>query len=326
MSQTLLTGIQATGQPHLGNYVGSIQPALEHLKGRTSYLFIADYHALTNKQTQKQLKQNVYEVAATWLACGVNPKETIIYRQSDIPEVFELYWILSCVTPKGLLNRAHSYKAHKNKSKNTEEADFELNMGVFNYPLLMAADILLFQAHIVPVGKDQLQHLEMARDIAAKFNRNFKTKILIPPKEQLGYQESLMGIDGRKMSKGYNNHIPLFSKDLKKKIMKIKTDSLPPESPKDPKTSIVFHLYKAFASSKQTQEFEKKLKKGVGWGDAKQELYQLLENHFSKKRQVYESFVSHPEKIDRILEDGAKRARVKSLEMMREIKKIIYQS
>ena len=329
VSQTLLTGIKATGQPHLGNYVGSIWPALEliqKLNGGTSYLFIADYHALTNVQTQKRLKQNVYEVTATWLACGVNPKETIIYRQSDIPEVFELYWILSCVTPKGLLNRAHSYKAYvqKNQSRKKEE-DFGLNMGIFNYPLLMASDILLFQADVVPVGKDQLQHLEITRDIATKFNKNFKTQILTLPQEQLSRQQALIGLDGRKMSKSYNNDISIFSKKLRKEVMKIKTDSLPFESPKDPKTSIVFHLYQTFGTSEQIQYFQKKLEKGIGWGEAKEELYQLLENHFGQKREIYNSLILQPEKMDQILKDGAKKARLKSQKMIQEIRKIINQ-
>ena len=328
MSQSLLTGIQATGQPHLGNYVGSIQPALkliQELKG-PSYLFIADYHALTNENVQKELKKNVYEVAATWLACGVDPKKTILYRQSDIPEIFELYWILSCVTPKGLLNRAHSYKAHiqKNLNRKKEEIDFGLNMGLFSYPLLMASDILLFQSNIVPVGKDQLQHLEITRDIAIKFNNQFKTDILIPPKEELNAGGFLLGIDGQKMSKSYNNHIPIFSKDLKKKLMKIKTDSLPPEAPKETKDSIVFHLYKAFSSPEQAQKFQKKLEKGIGWGEAKEELYELLENHLCSKRESYEKFISQPEKIDLLLEEGAKKARIKSKEMIRKIKKLIY--
>ncbi len=330
MPQTLLTGIQATGNPHLGNYTGSIQPALEsiqQLSNSSSYLFIADYHALTNEQTQKNLKENIYKVAATWLACGVNPEKTILYRQSDIPEVFELYWILSCVTPKGLLNRAHSYKAYiqKNQSRKKEEIDFGLNMGIFNYPLLMASDILLFQADIIPVGKDQLQHLEMTRDIALKFNKNFRTKILIPPKGKMSHQGDLLGLDGRKMSKSYNNDIPIFSRELRKYIMKIKTDSLPSEAPKDTKTSIVFHLYKAFASSEQIQLFQNRLQKGIGWGQAKEELYQLLENHFGQKRKVYESLILQPEKIDQILKEGAKKARVKTQTMIQEIRKIINQ-
>ena len=327
MSQTLLTGIQATGQPHLGNYIGSIQPAIkliEELKG-PSYLFIADYHALTNESAQKNLKKNIYEVAATWLACGVNPEKTILYRQSDIPEIFELYWILSCVTPKGLLNRAHSYKAHiqKNKERKKEEIDFGLSMGVFNYPLLMASDILLFQSHVVPVGKDQLQHLEMTRDIAIKFNNQFKTDILIPPKEIIRFEGSLLGIDGQKMSKSYHNHIPIFSKDFKKQVMKIKTDSLPPEAPKDTKTSIVFHLYKSFSSPEKSKKFKEKLEKGMAWGEAKEELYKLLEDHFSSKRKVYDEFISQPKKIDLLLQEGAQKARIKSKEVIKKIKQLI---
>lgn len=320
---TLLTGIKPTGTPHLGNYTGAIRPALQkirELKGQ-SYLFIADYHALTTLPEPKELNQNVYEVAGAWLACGTDPDKTIIYKQSDIPELFELYWILSCLTPKGLLNRAHSYKAHIQEKKD----DSHISMGVFSYPVLMAADILLFQSHFVPVGSDQHQHLEVARDLAGKFNHRFKTSLMIPPEPLKEDQASLPGIDGRKMSKSYNNHIPLFcsSDELKKKIMKIKTDSLPPTTPKDPKTSLVFQIYKEFAERQETQNLENKLKKGCGWGEVKLELFELLEQKFQTQKEVYHSLLSNKQKIDQILYEGAVKARRKAQEVLQKARKVI---
>ncbi len=320
---TLLTGIKPTGVLHLGNYVGAIQPALKKikdLKGQ-SYLFIADYHALTTLPNPKELNQNVYEVTSAWLACGVDPNKTIIYKQSDIPELFELYWVLSCLTPKGLLNRAHSYKAHIQDKKD----DSHIQMGVFNYPILMAADILLFQSNFVPVGSDQFQHLEIARDLAGKFNHSFKTSLMVPPEPLKEEKISLPGIDGRKMSKSYNNHIPLFcsSNELKKKIMKIKTDSLPPEAPKDPESSIVFQLYKEFAEVSQTNNLENKLKKGCGWGEVKLELLELLEQKFQTQKQIYQSLLSDKQKMDRILKEGAVKARVKAQEVIQQVRKTI---
>lgn len=318
---TLLTGIKPTGVPHLGNYVGAIQPALEkiqNLKGQ-SYLFIADYHALTTLPSSQEFKQNVYEVTSAWLACGTDPNKTIMYKQSDIPELFELYWVLSCLTPKGLLNRSHSYKAYIQEKKE----DSHIQMGVFNYPILMAADILLFQSDFVPVGSDQLQHLEIARDLAGKFNHTFKTSLMVPPEPLKEEQTSLPGIDGRKMSKSYNNHIPLFcsSEELKKKIMKIKTDSLPPTAPKDPQASIVFQIYKEFATAQQTQDLENKLKKGCGWGEVKLELFELLEKKFQTQKDTYQTLLSNKKKLDQILHDGAVKARLKAKEVMQKVRK-----
>ncbi|MDE0151855.1 MAG: tryptophan--tRNA ligase [Bdellovibrionales bacterium] len=318
---TLLTGIKPTGVPHLGNYIGAIQPALEkiqNLKGQ-SYLFIADYHALTTLPDPQEFKQNVYEVTSAWLACGTDPNKTIIYKQSDIPELFELYWVLSCLTPKGLLNRSHSYKAHIQEKKE----DFQIQMGVFNYPILMAADILLFQSDFVPVGSDQLQHLEITRDLAGKFNHTFKTSLMVPPEPLKEEQTSLPGIDGRKMSKSYNNHIPLFcsSEELKKKIMKIKTDSLPPTAPKDPQASIVFQIYKEFADAQQIQDLEHKLKKGCSWGEVKLELFELLEKKFQTQKETYQEFLSNKKKLDQILNEGAVKARIKAKEFMQQVRK-----
>ena len=269
----------------------------------------------------KELNQNIDEVAAAWLACGVNPGKTTIYKQSDIPELFELYWILSCLTPKGLLNRSHSYKASIHDKKD----DFHIQMGVFNYPVLMAADILLFQSHFVPVGADQLQHLEITRDLAGKFNRSFKTSLMTLPKPLIEEKKPLPGIDGRKMSKSYNNHIPLFctESELKKRVMKIKTDSLPPSAPKDPKSSIVFQLYKEFAEPQQTKQLENKLKKGCGWGEVKLEFFELLEKKLKPQKQMYQSLLSDKQKIDLILSEGARKARVKAQQVIQQIRKVI---
>ena len=243
MAKIILTGIKPTGEVHLGNYIGAIRPALECAKNTQyiSYLFIADYHSLTTLPQPTDLQKMVYAVSAVWLACGLDPKQNIIYRQSDIPELFELHWILSCLTPKGLMNRAHSYKAlvQRNQQAKRDNIDHAINMGVYNYPVLMSADILLFSANEVPVSQDQAQHLEIARDIAIKFNHIFKSSLLTVP-QAIITPYILPGLDGRKMSKSYNNHIPLFSQKLESYIKKIKTDSSLPSDPKDPKDSILF--------------------------------------------------------------------------------------
>lgn len=328
--KTLLTGIKPTSQPHIGNYIGAIQPSLDHILTSEvdSYLFIADYHSLTNLHDAELLKQNVFEVACAWLACGLDPNKTTLYRQSHIPELFELYWILSCFTSKGLMSRAHSYKSQvqKNQEEKRKILDHGVSMGLFNYPILMASDILLFQADIVPVGKDQLQHLEMARDIATKFNQCYKTSALKLP-QALAHSESryLLGTDGRKMSKSYQNDIPLFcsSAELKKRIMKIQTDSLPAEAPKDPSSSIAFQIYQAFASEEQSQILKKKLEKGYSHAETKQELFDLLDTRFSDYRKKYKSYFSNPSQVESILEEGAQKARSKAQETLTDIKKII---
>ena len=326
--KTLLTGIKPTGQPHLGNYIGAINPALKMiktLKGK-SFLFIADYHSLTSVHDPSKLSTSVYETACSLLACGLDTQKTMIYRQSDIPELFELYWILSCLTPKGLMNRGHSYKAQiqLNKENKKKDMDFGVLMGNFNYPILMSADILLFQADIVPVGEDQLQHLEMTRDIAGKFNHCFGSSLMKKP-EPLVHSHHLPGLDGRKMSKSYNNHIPLFcsSQELKKKIMKIKTDSLPETAPKDPQTSVLFHLYKAFAEDSQTRQLKEKIEKGIGWGQVKQELFQLLDQKFQSQRKMYQDFLDSKDKVERILKEGAGQARPFAVEMLKKVRKTI---
>lgn len=328
MSRIILTGIKPTGMPHLGNYVGAIQPALE-LAGDssvTSYLFIADYHSLTTIHDAQALNQMVYQVSAAWLACGLNPKRTIIYRQSDIPELFELNWILSCITPKGLMNRGHSYKSliQTNQRAGRRNKESGINMGVYNYPVLMSADILLFSADEVPVSEDQAQHLEITRDIALKFNHVFKTDLLRLPKTVVK-TKLLPGLDGEKMSKSKGNHIPLFcsSNELKKIIMRIKTDSSSPSEPKDPENSILFSMYKAFASKEQTEKLAGKYRKGIGWGEVKELLYLLLEENLSEKRKAYESLINNPNTIDSILREGAKKALQKALPLMKKIRQTI---
>ena len=327
--KTLLTGIKPSGRPHLGNYIGAMRPALKKIKeAQNSFLFIADYHSLTSIHQPDALKTAVHQTACAWLACGLDPSKTILYRQSDIPELFELYWILSCLTPKGLMNRAHSYKAvlQENKNKQTKDLDSGVLMGLFNYPILMAADILLFQAEWVPTGKDQRQHLEMTRDIAAKFNKTFKSSLMkIPSAQEQGSSDFLPGIDGRKMSKSYDNHIPLFcsSKELKKKIMKIKTDSLAADAPKNPETSLIFSIYKAFASAQQSQAVKEKMREGISWGKLKTELFELLEQQLSPKRKLYDSLIVQTKKVNQILEEGAAKARRQAKKTIEQARKAI---
>lgn len=326
--KTILTGIKPTGMPHLGNYIGAIRPALEQAKDSTinSYLFIADYHSLTTVQNPDQLHKMIHEVCSAWLACGLDPKKTVIYRQSDIPELFELQWVLSCLTPKGLMNRAHSYKAlvQANQEMDRKNLDSGINMGIYNYPVLMAADILMFSADEVPVSADQAQHLEIARDIALKFNHVFNVQLLKAPDTKVT-GSLLPGLDGRKMSKSYNNHIPLFcsSKELKKIIMKIKTDSLTPEEPKDPDSSLLFSIYKAFSNPQEVEDLSGRYKKGIGWGEVKQLLYEKLEAYLCEKRKQYDFFMDNPKKVNAVLEKGAVQARKQAQSFLQKIRSAI---
>ena len=328
MSRIILTGIKPTGMPHLGNYIGAIQPALElaNSSSVTSLFFVADYHSLTTVQRAQDLNRMIYQVSAAWLACGVDPQKTIIYRQSDIPELFEFSWILSCLTPKGLMNRGHSYKAlvQSNLEEGRRNKEDGINMGVYNYPILMSADILLFSADEVPVSEDQAQHLEITRDLASKFNHIYKTDLLKLPKTVVK-TGLLPGLDGEKMSKSKDNYIPLFcsSKDLRKIIMKIKTDSLPSDEPKNPGDSILFSFYKAFASEKQTRALEDKYQKGVGWGEVKEMLYVLLEKELAEKRQKYEALIKDSSLMESIFKEGAERARAHAQPYLKKIRKTI---
>lgn len=329
MKQKILTGIKPTGEPHIGNYVGAIRPALELAKkeNTSSYLFIADSHSLTATPNPSALKDSIYRVTASWLACGLDPSAVTFYRQSDVPELFELSWILSCVTPKGLMNRAHSYKARKDQNRTAGKKDLDdgVNMGLYNYPILMGADILLFSANQVPVGMDQIQHLEMIRDIAQKFNRIYKKEILSVPTALLKTKQILPGLDGRKMSKSYSNEIPLFleSKKLNKLIRKIKTDSTPAEEPKDTASCLIFKIYGHFAVPEEVKFLEKRYQEGIGWGEAKDILFEKLEDYFKDRKKIYDDYMSCPEKLDQILQRGREKARTEAHAFIHEIKKSV---
>ncbi|MFD3450084.1 tryptophan--tRNA ligase [Microbacteriaceae bacterium 4G12] len=324
----VLTGIKSTGHPHLGNYIGAIKPALEMAKrpDMQGMYFIADYHALNAVQDPKQLNGYTYEVAATWLALGLDPNQVIFYRQSDVPEILELHWILSCFTPKGLMNRAHAYKAvvEKNKGEGLDP-DTGVNMGLFTYPILMSADILMFHANFVPVGKDQIQHVEIARDIVSAFNHTYGDILTMP--QYVVQEESavLPGLDGRKMSKSYGNTILLFDspEQLKKKIFKIKTDSSLPTEPKNPDTSTLFLLYREFATSEETNEMRRKYKEGIGWGTVKQEVFEVINRELEKPRERYQMYMENKMLIDEILQKGAKQARQQANIHLQQIKKSI---
>ena len=303
----ILTGIQSSGVPHLGNILGAIQPAIELSKfdDNESLFFIADLHSLTTIKNSEIIKHNTYATAAAWLAFGFNTDKNIFYRQSDIPEVTELMWILNCFTPYPMLANAHSFK---DKSNNLSD----VNSGLFNYPVLMAADILLYDADVVPVGKDQLQHLEMTRDIAGSFNHQMGDTLTLPKSK---VSESVMivpGIDGKKMSKSYNNTINIFTEEklLKKQIMSIITDSLGLEDAKNPSSCNVFKIFKLLANESQIKEMERKyMKGGFGYGHAKNELLDLIIEKFSKEREIYFELMSEPEKIEQKLKEGSEKAR-----------------
>ena len=327
--QIVLTGIKPTGKPHLGNYVGAIRPALARAQESSisSYLFVADYHSLTSLTDSQNLKTWVHEVAATWLACGLDVKKTVFYCQSDIPELFELNWILSCFTPKGLMNRAHAYKEKQDENKKYGRAHLDdgVNMGLYSYPVLMAADILLFSTDKVPVGEDQLQHLEIARDIARKINKKYQGEILTVPESLAQKQPLVLGIDGKKMSKSYNNDIPLFeeSNKIRKLIMKIKTNSLDPKEPKNPKDCLIFGMYKHIASSQEIKNLEKQYQKGIGWGEAKEILFEKFVSHFKDQKQVYDHYMKHPQEVQKILKEGQQKAREHVQPLLKKIKKIV---
>ncbi|TAL28742.1 MAG: tryptophan--tRNA ligase [Alphaproteobacteria bacterium] len=315
-AKTVLTGVKPTGAPHIGNYIGAIRPALrlaaEH--GR-SYLFIADYHALNAVHDPKILREDSYQVAACWLALGLNPEKTVLYRQSDIPEIPELVTLLCAVTPKGLMDRSHAYKAAVDKNKaEGRDADADVNMGLYTYPLLMAADILIAQTDIVPVGKDQVQHIEFTRDMAGYFNNTFKNVFKLPNYQlESGVAGALLpGVDGRKMSKSYGNHIPVFidSAARRKLVMKIVTDSKRPEEAKNPDENIIFQLYSHFATPEETMAMREAFTKGgMGYGDAKQKLYDVLEREFEGPTKIYNDYMANKKKLDDILDAGAARAR-----------------
>ena len=324
--QTVLTGITTTGTPHLGNYVGAIRPAIEasHAGDVQSYYFLADYHALVKNQDPTRLQQSSLEVAATWLALGLDTDKSVFYRQSDVPEIAELNWIISSVTAKGLMNRAHAYKAAvaENEEADNRDPDKGITMALFSYPVLMTADILIFNANKVPVGRDQIQHVEMARDIAQRFNHVYGELFALPEAVVDDKAAVLSGLDGRKMSKSYNNTIPLFepAKKLRKLVMKIKTNSLEPGEPKAPDDCTLFDVYKAFATEAETAAYRQKLLDGVGWGDAKQELFEYLDAHLSTSREEYNKLIADPAHVESVLLKGAARAREQSAELIAKVR------
>ncbi len=323
---TVLTGITTTGTPHLGNYVGAIRPAIERSQDQSvnSYFFLADQHALIKCWEPERIAQSTREIAATWLACGLDPDKVVFYRQSDVPEITELTWLLTCMTAKGLMNRAHAYKAavDENQTKGEKDPDKGITMGLFSYPILMAADILMFNADEVPVGKDQVQHLEMARDIAGRFNHHFGEHFVLPKAVVDDSVSVLPGTDGRKMSKSYNNTIPLWlpEKKLRKAIMKIKTNSLEPGQPKDPDGSALFALYQAFAGEAETKAMRQAFADGIAWGEAKQKTFELINAQLAVPRLRYNEWMDSPEKLACVLQEGADKARAYARPFLHKLK------
>lgn len=331
MADTIvLTGIKPTGMPHLGNWVGAIRPAVEmsHAADQRGFYFIADYHALTGLREAKLMREYTYSLAATWIALGLDPEKVVFYRQSDIPEVFELSWILACFSPKGLMNRAHAYKAQvqKNQENGEEDLDAGINMGTYTYPILMAADILMMNTNWVPVGGDQQQHVEIARDLAQYFNRQYQRDVLTLPEARIDEQGAVIpGLDGRKMSKSYGNHIPIFSTpdQLRKLVSRIATDSSRPGEPKDPDSSTIFQLYRLLATASETEALRAEYQAGIAWKDAKDALYNLLDSKLSGPRQRYEELVANPAELDRIFREGAEKARPIAAKTMARVRKAV---
>ncbi|MCY1500478.1 tryptophan--tRNA ligase [compost metagenome] len=321
----VLTGITPSGTPHLGNYVGSIRHSVRQsvAAGVESYFFLADYHALIKVQEPALIQRSTLEIAASWLACGLDPERVTFYRQSDIAEITELTWFLTCVTGKGVLNRAHAYKAQLDKNiAKGEEPDADVTAGLFMYPVLMGADILMFNAHKVPVGRDQVQHIEMARDMAQRFNHQYGEHFTLPDAEIDDAVATLPGLDGRKMSKSYNNTIPLFAPraQLQKQIASIVTDSRAPGEPKDTEGSALFQIYQAFASAEETEALRKAFADGIAWGDAKQVLFERIDREVAPLRARYEALMNDPAEIERILLLGAEKARKLSRPFMTSLR------
>jgi tryptophanyl-tRNA synthetase len=321
----VLTGITTTGTPHLGNYVGAIRPTVQASRNSATqgFYFLADYHALIKCDEPARIQRSTLEIAASWIAAGLDPDRVMFYRQSDIPEIPELTWFLTCVTGKGVLNRAHAYKASVDKNNAAgNDPDADVSAGLFMYPVLMGADILMFKAHKVPVGRDQIQHIEMARDMASSFNHLYGEHLVLP---EAVIEESvalLPGLDGRKMSKSYDNTIPLFSSSaqLKKLISGIVTDSRAPGEAKDIEGSALFQIYQAFASAEETAALAKAYADGIGWGDAKQILFERIDREVAPMRAQYEELINNPAKVDAILLKGASKARELATPFIQELR------
>ncbi|CAD2250084.1 tryptophan--tRNA ligase [Xanthomonas arboricola] len=317
MTTRVLTGITTSGTPHLGNYVGAIRPAIQASTAADaeSFYFLADLHSLIKAQDPARTQRSTLEIAASWLACGLDPETVWFYRQSDVPETTELLWLLTCVAGKGILNRAHAYKAALDKNRaDGEDDDAGVTAGLFMYPVLMAADILIFNAHKVPVGRDQIQHIEMARDFAQRFNHVYGRDFFTLPEAVIDEQVStLPGLDGRKMSKSYGNTIPLFAprEELRKLVFSILTDSRAPGEAKDTQGSALFQLYQAFATPQETAAFAQAFADGIGWGDAKQQLFERIDQEIAPLRTRYEALMAEPAKIEAILRAGGARLRAR---------------
>ena len=324
MKKRILTGITTTGIPHIGNYIGAIRPAIKlAMETDESFFFLADYHSIIKNKNPSEIKSSVKNIALAWLCCGLDPKKTLFYKQSDVPELLELTWVLNCVCSKGLMNRAHAYKAAI--SENELEPDKGINMGLFSYPILMAADILMFDSTHVPVGSDQIQHMEMTRDIAQRFNHLYKSILTVPESIIQDKEKVVPGIDGRKMSKSYNNVIPLLGteKELKKSIMKIVTNSLEPGEPKDTDNCSVYELYKNFADEDEVNEFKKSYEEGIAWGEAKELLFSKINKELEPIRSSYNELVNNNDYINDVLSDGSKKARQIAEDKMSQIRDVI---
>ncbi len=321
---TILTGVKPTGKPHLGNYLGAMRPALSLARDTRAMLFIADYHALTTMTNRDELRRITYEVAASWLAAGVDPECVNFYRQSDVPETFELFWLLCCATPKGMMNRAHAYKALVEENSLLGQApDVGVNMGIYGYSILMAADILLFDVNFVPVGKDQAQHVEMARDIAERFNGSFGAVLTVPELLQSDDRPPILGIDGRKMSKSYDNAIPLFasSDELRKLLRAYKTDSTAVGAPKNPDANGLFGIYADFADADRGTAVCNALLSGdMTWGQLKELTFEVVDADLAPLRERYTELRNDTAELERILSRGAAKAHTIARETMRRVR------
>ena len=323
----ILTGITPSGYPHLGNYIGAIKPSLDLLDGKCeSFLFIADLHAVIKVSDPKKLKELSNAIAMAWLASGLDPNKTNFYRQSDVPEITELAWLLSCIAEKGLLNRAHAYKAavDQNNESGKKEMDEGISLGLFSYPLLMASDILTPNATHVPVGKDQQQHLEITRDIAEKFNNKYGNFFNVP-EAVIQDEKTVLGTDGRKMSKSYNNIIPLLSteKELRKSVMKIVTNSQEPGEKKEWRDNTLFSIYSSFATEEKQKEMKNLFEDGIGWGDAKQIVFEDLNVMLLPIRENFNEYSNNKKYIEEILKSGAEKVRAQTLPILKEVKKLV---
>jgi tryptophanyl-tRNA synthetase len=328
-AEIYLTGITTTGTPHIGNYVGAIRPGIAASKdpAKTNYYFLADYHALAKNEDPDKIARSTLEIAAAWMALGLDTEHATFYRQSDIPEIPQLMWILTSMTAKGLMNRAHSYKAsvQANVEGGSKDPDKGITMALYSYPILMAADILMFKATKVPVGRDQKQHVEMARDMAQRFNHHYGDVLVLPEPVIDDNTAVLSGLDGRKMSKSYNNTIPVFEpeKRLRKLIMKIKTNSLEPGEPKDTDGSTLYEIFRAFATEAETAEIERRYAEGIAWGEMKQLLFEYLNEHIGPAREEYERLIADPAAVEAELIKGAERAREISVPYLDEIRRAV---